>query len=226
MPTNRIAVRTLTTVGATAALTISSPGLAGAQAPLPTGPQPLLGAVPHGLTPLPQDSPPASALSAGTVDALVDELREDARRARARREQAGPTRRLRLTEAGRVVVPDGAPRRVRRLLQAANRIAHRPYVWGGGHGSWKASGYDCSGSVGYALHAAGVLDRFVTSGDLASYGKPGRGRWVTIYANAGHTYMVVAGVRFDTTAYKQTGSRWTRDTRDHGGYTVRHPAGL
>ncbi len=226
MPTKRFAVRALTTVGATAVLTSMSSAPASGQTPLPAGPQPLLGAVPANLTDLPQATGPAPALSSETVQDVVDTLRDDARRARARREQAGPTRRLRLTDNGRVVVPDGAPERVRRLLAAANRIAHKPYVWGGGHGSWDAAGYDCSGSLGYALHAAGVLDRSVTSGDLASYGKPGRGRWVTIYANGGHTYMVVAGLRFDTSAYKQTGSRWTRDTRGHGGYAVRHPAGL
>jgi hypothetical protein len=136
------------------------------------------------------------------------------------------TRRARLTAHGRALVPAGAPLKVRRLIRAGNRIARTPYVWGGGHGSWSAAGYDCSGSVGYALHGARLLNQAVTSGALTSFGRAGRGRWVTIYANGGHVYMVVAGLRFDTSARNETGSRWTRAVRASGGYTVRHPAGL
>lgn len=135
-------------------------------------------------------------------------------------------RRAKLTKAGRVIAPAGAPARVQRVIAAANRIARKPYVWGGGHGSWRAAGYDCSGSVGYALHGGGLLDRAVTSGGLATYGRPGRGRWITVYAHGGHTYLEVAGLRFDTSAYKRTGSRWTRARGDRAGYAVRHPAGL
>lgn len=176
--------------------------------------------------PLPAALQPAPAQGPLTTTALRDLIDRARRHALRAREHQPPQRRLRLSAAGRAIVPAGAPRRVRLLIEAGNRIAHKPYVWGGGHGSWQAAGYDCSGSVGYVLHAAGVLDRAVTSGDLASYGKPGRGRWVTIYANGGHTYLVVAGVRFDTTAYKQGGSRWARDARGGAGYVVRHPAGL
>lgn len=161
-----------------------------------------------------------------TLDELIDQVRREATHRRETGESVTPARRLRLSEHGRAIVPANAPTAVKRLIRAGNRIAHKPYVWGGGHGSWIAEGYDCSGSLGYALHAAGVLDTAVTSGALASYGKAGRGRWVTIYANGGHTYMVVAGLRFDTTAFKQTGSRWARDGRNDGGYTVRHPAGM
>jgi hypothetical protein len=139
---------------------------------------------------------------------------------------AARPRRARITETGRVIAPANAPPEVRKIIAAGNRIAHKPYVWGGGHGSWRAAGYDCSGSVGYALHGAGLIKTAVTSGSLTGFGRPGAGRWVTVYAHGGHTYMVVAGVRFDTTAFKQSGSRWSRDLRGGGGYVVRHPAGL
>jgi hypothetical protein len=134
--------------------------------------------------------------------------------------------RARITSSGRATAPAGAPLAVRRLIRAGNRIARTPYVWGGGHGSWSAAGYDCSGSVGYALHGARLLRQAVTSGALTSFGRSGRGRWVTIYANGGHVYLTVAGLRFDTSARDETGSRWTRTTRSTAGYTVRHPAGL
>ena len=175
-----------------------------------------------GITPAPVDS----TLTSAGLEQFIDQARRGAARKRRAREAAGPARRLRLSEHGRAVLPVGAPTAVKRLIRAGNRIAHKPYLWGGGHGAWEASGYDCSGSLSYALHAAGVLDTPMASGGLASYGKPGRGKWVTIYANGGHTYMVVAGLRFDTTAFKQTGSRWATDTRSEGGYTVRHPAGM
>lgn len=183
---------------------------------------PVLTPVPAAITSAPVDS----TLTHAGLERLIDRARRSAARQRRAREAAGPSRSLRLTKHGRAVVPAGAPAAVRRLIRAGNRIAHKPYVWGGGHGSWDAAGYDCSGSLSYALHAAGVLDTPMASGGLASYGAPGRGKWVTIYANGGHTYMVVAGLRFDTTAFKQTGSRWASDTRSKGGYTVRHPAGM
>ncbi len=134
--------------------------------------------------------------------------------------------RARLTRHGRAIAPAGAPKAVRRIIRAGNRIAHKPYVWGGGHGGWLAAGYDCSGSVSYALHGASLLEQAEASGGLTAFGKAGKGRWVTIYANGGHAYLVVAGLRFDTTAFKQTGSRWTRDLRGGDGFVVRHPRGL
>jgi peptidoglycan hydrolase-like protein with peptidoglycan-binding domain len=120
----------------------------------------------------------------------------------------------------------GMPIRVRRLIAAANRIAHKPYKYGGGHGQWNDTGYDCSGSVSYALHGAGLLGRSLTSSGFQSWGAPGRGRWVTIYANPGHVYMVVNGRRFDTTGRDESGSRWQWRKRSSAGYTVRHPPGL
>jgi len=120
----------------------------------------------------------------------------------------------------------GLPLAVLRVIAAGNRIAHKPYKFGGGHGQWSDSGYDCSGSVSYALHGAGLLGRSLTSGGFQSWGAPGRGRWITIYANPGHVYMVVTGRRFDTTGRDESGSRWQWRKRSSAGYTVRHPPGL
>src|SRR3954466_2453695 len=120
----------------------------------------------------------------------------------------------------------GIPAAVSRAITAANRIAGRPYRFGGGHRSFSDSGYDCSGSVSYVLHGAGRLSRPLDSGQLMSYGSPGRGRWITIYANPGHTYMVFRGRRYDTTGRAQTGSRWQHVERSSAGYVVRHPPGL
>jgi hypothetical protein len=119
-----------------------------------------------------------------------------------------------------------AQRAVRRAIAAGNRIAHYPYRYGGGHGSFHDSGYDCSGSVSYVLHAAGRLRSPLDSSALMSYGAPGPGRYITIYANPGHAYMVVRGRRFDTSARGEAGSRWSREGRSSGGYVVRHPPGL
>jgi hypothetical protein len=120
----------------------------------------------------------------------------------------------------------GIPGAIFRGIAAGNRIATLPYRYGGGHGSFGDTGYDCSGSVSYVLHAMGRLGRPRDSGELMSYGAPGPGRWVTIYANPGHAFMVIRGRRFDTTGRAQSGSRWQRMDRSTGGYTVRHPPGL
>ena len=113
-----------------------------------------------------------------------------------------------------------------RVIAAGNRIASKPYKYGGGHGTYRDSGYDCSGSVSFALHFAGLLRTPLDSTGFESYGLPGRGRHITIYANAGHAYMVVDGRRFDTSAIRETGSRWTSTHRSSAGYVVRHPRGL
>jgi hypothetical protein len=120
----------------------------------------------------------------------------------------------------------GLPITVRRVIAAASRIAHKPYRYGGGHGSFNDTGYDCSGSVSYALHGGGLLSAPQDSGQLMSYGAPGPGRYITIYAHPGHAYMVVHGRRFDTTGRDSAGSRWQWDSRSTSGYTVRHPPGL
>jgi len=115
---------------------------------------------------------------------------------------------------------------VARVIAAADEIATRPYVWGGGHGSFESEGYDCSGSVSYALHGGGLLSSPEDSTGLESYGEPGPGRYITIYANAEHAYMVIDGKRFDTVALAEGGSRWGGSSNDGGGFVERHPAGL
>ncbi len=119
----------------------------------------------------------------------------------------------------------GLPIAVRRVIAAGNRIAHKPYRYGGGHASFSDSGYDCSGSVSYALHGGGLLSGPRDSGEFMSYGAPGPGRHITIYAHPGHVYMVVNGRRFDTTG-AGGGSRWQWEQRSSSGYSVRHPPGL
>jgi peptidoglycan hydrolase-like protein with peptidoglycan-binding domain len=127
---------------------------------------------------------------------------------------------------GLAVAPADAPDQVKQIIAAGNEIAHKPYHYGGGHGKWQDSGYDCSGSVSYALHGAGLLDQALPSGDFMSWGAKGPGQWVTLYANSGHMYMVVAGIRYDTSGRAQDGTRWHNDMRSGSGYTVVHPPGL
>jgi putative peptidoglycan binding protein len=115
---------------------------------------------------------------------------------------------------------------IARAIAAGNRIASKPYIYGGGHRSFRAGGYDCSGSVSYVLHAIGRLGRPLDSGELMSYGRAGRGRHITIYANSGHAFMVIDGRRFDTTGRAQDGSRWHASGRSTAGYVARHPPGL
>ena len=116
---------------------------------------------------------------------------------------------------------------VARVIAAADEIATRPYVFGGGHGSFQSVGYDCSGSVSYALHGGGLLSSPEDSTGLESYGEAGPGRYITIYANAGHAYMVVDGKRFDTVALAEDGTRWSDSSGDDGGdFVERHPDGL
>jgi len=115
---------------------------------------------------------------------------------------------------------------VQRVIAAADEIATRPYVYGGGHGSFQSVGYDCSGSVSYALHGGGLLSSPEDSSALESYGEPGPGSHITIYANSEHAWMVIDGRRFDTVAQQETGSRWSDSMTSTGGYVVRHPPGL
>ena len=126
---------------------------------------------------------------------------------------------------GIALPPLEAPPEVRAIIEAGNVIARSPYKWGGGHGKWKDTGYDCSGSVSYALAAAGLVNASMPSGGYMKWGKPGKGKWITIYTNPGHMFMVVAGVRFDTVARGQTGSRWINSMTDTSGYVARHPPG-
>jgi Putative peptidoglycan binding domain len=139
---------------------------------------------------------------------------------------AGRTQLLKRRGGHRRHARGGALAIVRRVVRAGNRIAHMPYKYGGGHGSFQDSGYDCSGSVSFALHGGGLLSSPLDSSQFESYGAPGRGRYITIYANPSHAYMVVRGRRFDTSGQYRTGSRWQPNDRSSAGYTVRHPPGL
>ena len=132
---------------------------------------------------------------------------------------------------GMASIPAGAPYSVAAAINAANRIHRRTYIWGGGHRSFKAKGYDCSGAVSYVLHAAGVLSSPLVSGQLASWGTYGPGTWITVYANKTHTYMVIAGLRYDTSPRGEwidqgRGPRWRYTLRDNIGFAVRHYPGL
>ena len=110
------------------------------------------------------------------------------------------------------------------MIAAANEIVGKPYKYGGGHGDWEDSGYDCSGSESYALHGAGLVSRPLNSTEFMSWGEPGEGQWITSYANSGHSFLVVAGLRFDTGYNNQgNGPRWSEKMRPADGYTVRHP---
>jgi cell wall-associated NlpC family hydrolase len=134
--------------------------------------------------------------------------------------------RARVARDGTAVAPDDAPEVVKRVILAGNQIAKFPYRWGGGHGAWRDSGYDCSGSVSFALAGAGLLDRPLTSGDFMGFGRAGPGEWITLYANPGHIFMVVAGLRFDTSGQGRAGTRWQEAPRPTAGYAVRHVPGL
>ncbi len=136
-----------------------------------------------------------------------------------------------LNADGSATAPADAPTRVVKAIAAANKIRTKPYVYGGGHQSFKAKGYDCSGAVSFVLHAAGLLKAPMPSGPLGtSWGKPGEGKWITVYGNRSHAYMVVAGLRFDTSAVGESltsgsGPRWRSTARDSAGYNARFALG-
>jgi hypothetical protein len=128
---------------------------------------------------------------------------------------------------GLAIAPIGAPAPVQAVINAGNTIARLPYRFGGGHGTFQDSEYDCSGSLSFVLAAAGLLNTTMTSGELMSWGAPGPGKWITIFANQGHTFMYVAGLRFDTVARAETGSRWSnKSATEREGFAIRHPPGL
>ena len=132
-----------------------------------------------------------------------------------------------ISASGKAVAPPRAPRRVKRMIEAANTLTGKPYIYGGGHRSFYDRGYDCSGAVSYVLHAGGKLDRPLISQNFFDYGKKGYGDWVTIYVRKGHVFMVIAGLRFDTGgSWKSTGPRWKPERRGVKGYYVRHPSRL
>jgi hypothetical protein len=134
-----------------------------------------------------------------------------------------------LLPGGRAVPPPSAPPTVVAMIEAANRIHHRPYRWGGGHRSWSSVGYDCSGSVSYVMHAAGLLESPLDSTGFMRWGGGGAGSWVRIYANRDHVFAVIAGLRWDT-SFSEDGDRsgpgWSEVMRPTGGFRLRHPLGL
>jgi cell wall-associated NlpC family hydrolase len=134
--------------------------------------------------------------------------------------------RARVLPDGTAVAPENAPDIVKRVILAANEIAKYPYKWGGGHGAWRDNGYDCSGSVSFALAGAGLLGSPLTSGGFLNYGASGPGRWITIYTNNGHVFMTVAGLRFDTSGQGRAGTRWQAESVSTAGFAVRHVPGL
>jgi cell wall-associated NlpC family hydrolase len=128
---------------------------------------------------------------------------------------------------GVALAPPSAPEVVQGAINAANTIVGRPYVWGGGHASFYDNSYDCSGAVSFALFGGGLIPRPLTSGELMNWGAPGRGQWITVYANPGHTFVEIAGLRFDTVGAEQgTGPRWHLATVSTDGFVARHPPGL
>ena len=132
---------------------------------------------------------------------------------------------------GLAVAPASAPEQVKAAVAAANEIVGKPYKYGGGHGKWNDTGYDCSGSMSYVLHGAGLLDSALTSGDFMSWGAAGKGAWITVYAHGGHAYVVIAGLRFDTSMRDadapgpRSGPRWSRTLRKSSAFVARHPRG-
>jgi len=135
---------------------------------------------------------------------------------------------------GRVIAPASAPRRVKRVIAAANRLVEKPYIYGGGHRPFSSEldrGYDCSGAVSYALYGGRFLRSPLPSGALMSWGSEGPGDWITVYAHGGHAYLVVAGLRFDTSLRDadapgpSSGPRWSRTLRESDAFVARHPRG-
>lgn len=142
-------------------------------------------------------------------------------------EPTGPPGKAMLVN-GRAIPPVDAPAAVKQVIAAANKIRTKPYIYGGGHARWWDRGYDCSGAVSFALHGANLIASPMPSGSLAGWGSPGKGRWITVYANGGHAYAVIAGLRWDTAGNTSgTGPSWHKSLRAaaSGPFTARHPAG-
>jgi cell wall-associated NlpC family hydrolase len=173
----------------------------------------------------PASLPPASAGTNGTVVPHSHHLPDEEIFAHTRASADPESTAILLT--GVALAPPQAPEAVKGAISAANTIVGRPYIWGGGHGSFYSHGYDCSGSVSFALFGGGLIPRPLTSSELERWGAPGPGKWITVYANAGHTYAEIAGLRWDTVGdEKGTGPRWHLASTAPDGFVVRHPPGL
>src|SRR6187200_1426836 len=148
---------------------------------------------------------PAQAVTPGGLTSTTPELED--------KPETGPPGKAMLVE-GRAIPPVNAPPAVKAVIAAANKIRTKPYIYGGGHGRWWDAGYDCSGAVSYALHGGGFLTSPLPSGPMEGWGNAGKGRWITIYANGGHAYAVIAGLRWDTAGNTSgTGPRWHKSLR-------------
>jgi cell wall-associated NlpC family hydrolase len=169
----------------------------------------------------PAEMPAASAGSNGTK---VPQSGGGRLFAHTRQDEDGSTA---ILLSGIALPPPEAPEAVQKVINAANTIVGRPYVWGGGHASFYSFGYDCSGSVSFALFGGGLIPEPLTSGSLEGWGEPGPGKWITVYANAGHTFMEIAGLRWDTVGdARGTGPRWHLEPTSTAGFVARHPPGL
>ena len=179
----------------------------------------------------PASAPATAGVSVGPASPSLPEPQSlaDIRQQLAESGMTASTTQATLTSGGLAVAPVGAPAAVQAVIDAGNQIARLPYRYGGGHMTYEDSAYDCSGSISYVFAAAHLLDHTVVSGQLEQWGDPGPGKWITVFANAGHTFMYVAGLRFDTVALAETGSRWSdrpADEPDLKTFSVRHPPGL
>jgi len=173
----------------------------------------------------PSELPPASAGSNGNK--YEQAAKQNGGELFARTPAAADPEMTSILLTGIALAPPNAPEVVKGVINNANTIVGRPYIWGGGHGSWYSNGYDCSGSVSFALFGGGLIPRPLTSGELEGWGAPGPGRWITVYANATHTWATIAGLRWDTSGTESgTGPRWHIGTRPSGDFVVRHPPGL
>jgi cell wall-associated NlpC family hydrolase len=164
---------------------------------------------------------PAGAAAPGGVASTSPQPEEETL------EPTGPAGKATLVD-GRAIPPANAPAAVKQVIYAANKIHTKPYVWGGGHGRWWDRGYDCSGAVSFALHGGSLISTPMPSGSLEHWGNAGKGRWITVYANAGHAYAVIAGLRWDTAGNTHgTGPRWhlSLSAAAGGTFVARHPAG-
>ena len=189
-----------------------------------------------GTAPRPRTAPPAGtsagvSVSSSSQDVALAQPLTNAQ-VRAQLAQSGMSAnpdQATLTPDGLAIAPPGAPAQVQAIINAGNEIARLPYRYAGGHLTYQDTAYDCSGSISYVLAAAHLLNTTVDSTELESWGKPGPGKWVTVFATDGHTFMYVAGLRFDTVALAETGSRWSDRPADEpniSSFVLRHPAGL
>jgi cell wall-associated NlpC family hydrolase len=204
------------------------------EAPLPQGHPQVVQPVAGASAKVDPASAPASAgvsVDAAGAPSSLPEPRSlaDVRKQLAQSGMTASTTQATLTGDGLAVAPVDAPAAVQAVIASGNQIARLPYRYGGGHMTYEDSAYDCSGSISYVFAAAHLLDHTVVSGDLEHWGDPGPGKWITVFANAGHTFMYVAGLRFDTVALAETGSRWSdrpANEPDLKTFSVRHPPGL